>query len=144
MPPARLRVGVVGVGHLGQHHARIYDRMDEAELVGVSDRRVARAEEIAARPSVPVFADPRDLIGKTEDVANARLRFESGGVALLTASRASVKKMRKIRMFQRDAYISLDYDAKKAVVFKKRPGFEFGEADLAGIDTSLPPAELQA
>lgn len=270
---ARLRVGVVGVGHLGQHHARIYDQMDEAELVGVCDRRAARAEEIAARHSVPAFVEARDLLGKvdavsiatptehhfavakdfleagvatlvekplcktvaearelvaiaarrgtplqvghierfnpailamrpriedprfiscdrvspfsfrsadigvvldlmihdldivlhlarspvaavdalgipviarTEDLANARLRFESGGVALLTASRVSIKKMRKIRIFQRDGYISLDYDAKKALVYKRRPGFEFGEADLASIDPTLPPEALQA
>src|SRR5690349_6140939 len=71
MPPARLRVGVIGVGHLGQHHARLYDRMDDVELVGVSDKRSARADEIAARHSVPVFAEPRDLIGKVDAVSIA-------------------------------------------------------------------------
>lgn len=270
---ARLRVGVIGVGHLGQHHARILDELDETELAGVCDARRARAEEIAARHSVRVFSEPGDLIGKvdavsiatptehhfevarpfieagvpvlvekplcktveqaralvalaerrgvplqvghierfnpailairpriedprfiscdrvspfsfrsadigvvldlmihdldialhlarsrvdsvealgvpvigrTEDIANARLRFASGGIALLTASRVSIKKMRKIRIFQRQGYISLDYNEKKALVYKKRPGFEFGEADLASVDPALPPEALQA
>jgi predicted dehydrogenase len=272
MAGARLRVGVVGVGHLGQHHARIFDEMDEAELAGVCDVRRERAEEIAARHSVAAFTEPRDLIGRVdavsiatpterhfeiardfleagvpalvekplcktveearelvaiaarrgiplqvghierfnpaiiairervsdprfiscdrvspfsfrsadigvvldlmihdldialhlarapvvnvealgvpviaraEDVATARLRFRSGGVAVLTASRVSIKRMRKIRIFQRDCYISVDYDAKKALVYKKRPGFEFGEADLTAIDPALPPETLQ-
>ena len=52
------------------------------------------------------------------DIANARIRFEDGCVANVTASRVSMKRERKIRFFQSDAYISLDYDAKKAQVYR--------------------------
>ncbi len=52
------------------------------------------------------------------DIANARICFEDGCVANVTASRVSVKRERKIRFFQHDAYISLDYDAKKAQVYR--------------------------
>ena len=45
----RVRVGVVGVGALGQHHARIYAELEEAELVAVYDVRAERAREIAGR-----------------------------------------------------------------------------------------------
>ena len=52
------------------------------------------------------------------DIANARIRFDDGCVANVTASRVSMKRERKIRFFQSDAYISLDYDAKKAQVYR--------------------------
>ncbi len=49
------------------------------------------------------------VLSKGEDIANARLRFENGCVANITASRISQEKLRKIRVFQSDAYLSLDY-----------------------------------
>ena len=52
------------------------------------------------------------------DIVNARIRFDDGCVANVTASRVSMKRERKIRFFQSDAYISLDYDAKKAQVYR--------------------------
>jgi predicted dehydrogenase len=49
------------------------------------------------------------VLSKGEDIANARIRFENGCVANITASRISPEKTRKIRVFQKDAYLSLDY-----------------------------------
>lgn len=49
------------------------------------------------------------VVSDTIDIANARLEFENGAVANVTASRISQKKMRKMRMFQKDTYISLDF-----------------------------------
>ncbi|PYJ10296.1 MAG: oxidoreductase [Verrucomicrobia bacterium] len=49
------------------------------------------------------------VMGRGEDIANARLRFENGCVANITSSRISPEKMRKIRVFQENAYLSLDY-----------------------------------
>ncbi len=57
----RIKVGVVGVGHLGQAHARILGALPEAELVGVVDTNNARAEEVAARHRVRVFDHHLDL-----------------------------------------------------------------------------------
>ncbi len=54
-----------------------------------------------------------------EDIANVRIRFKNGTVADLTASRLTPDKQRKIRIFQEDAYISLDYQAQTAQIFKK-------------------------
>lgn len=237
-----LRVAVIGVGHLGEHHARLLAAMEHVDLVGVVDTKPGRAEEIAARYGTRAFrdaADVRSLVdavtvavpteshvdlalpfieqgsavlvekplaaslieadrlidaaarrgsvlaaGHTErfnpavtaalpglanprfievhrlgvfpersldidvifdlmihdldlllasvrsdvvsieavgvhvlsprtDIANARLRFASGCIANLTASRISRDRVRKIRFFQPDSYISIDYAAQE-------------------------------
>jgi predicted dehydrogenase len=61
---------------------------------------------------VPVLSDK-------EDIANARITFASGCVANVTASRVSAERMRKIRFFQSDAYISLDYVAQNAKIYRR-------------------------
>ena len=53
------------------------------------------------------------VLTRREDIANARLRFESGCVANVTVSRVSPEKMRKIRVFQEESYLSLDYQEQK-------------------------------
>lgn len=58
------------------------------------------------------------VVSDTLDIANARIEFENGAVANVTASRISQKKMRKMRMFQRDTYISLDFTNGVSEVFK--------------------------
>ena len=60
------------------------------------------------------------VISDTPDIANARIEFENGCVANLTASRISLKNMRKTRFFQRDAYISVDFLEKKCEVVKMK------------------------
>jgi len=59
------------------------------------------------------------VLSKTEDIANARIRFENGCVANLTASRVTPEPMRKIRVFQRSTYLSLDYMAKAGEIYAK-------------------------
>lgn len=65
-----------------------------------------------------VSASGVGVAGESVDIANARLDFANGVTANLTASRISLKNMRKIRLFQRDAYISLDMLEKKAEVVR--------------------------
>ncbi len=55
-----------------------------------------------------------------EDIANVRIKFKNGAVADITASRLTPDKQRKIRIFQKDAYISLDYESQKAKIFRKQ------------------------
>ena len=248
--PRRLRIAVVGVGYLGQHHARLLAAMEDVELVGVVDIRPERAREVAAaygtqaftesaavlgqvdavsvavptdvhvevampfldrgvaalveKPLAPTVADADRLIaaaerqglvlaaGHTErfnpaveaalplvsqprfvevhrlgvfpersldidvifdlmihdldlllasvgsevvsieavgvnvltprtDIANVRLRFASGCVANVTASRISRDRVRKARFFQRDAYVSIDCAAQEAEVYRLVP-----------------------
>ncbi|MCF8240516.1 MAG: Gfo/Idh/MocA family oxidoreductase [Melioribacteraceae bacterium] len=58
------------------------------------------------------------VVSETIDIANARIEFENGAVANVTASRISQKKMRKMRMFQRDTYISLDFITGTSEVYR--------------------------
>lgn len=241
-----IRVGVVGVGALGQHHARVYASLPETTLVGVADTLPGRAEQIAGPLGAQAFQDYTNLLGKVDavsiatptilhaeigerflkegvhvlvekpiahtleeadrliaaarangrvlqaghlerfnpavmqlreiahnprffeahrmglfsprsldidvildlmihdldiisllqpspvasvsavgiailsnriDIANARIQFEDGCVANVTASRVSTEKIRKLRLFQRQEYISLDYSRQDVSVF---------------------------
>ena len=62
------------------------------------------------------------VLSRGEDIANARLRFEDGCVANVTASRISPEKMRKIRVFQEDGYLSLDYQNQSGEIYRRGPG----------------------
>ena len=71
------------------------------------------------------------VISNSPDIANARIEFENGCVANLTASRISLKNMRKSRFFQRDAYISVDFLEKKVEVVKMKDAPETpGDFDM--------------
>lgn len=246
----KIRVGVVGVGHVGQHHARIYRELPGVELAGIADSDPAKLQEIRQLLDVPAFQDYRELFGRVDgisvavpthlhapiardclergidvlvekplaetlkeaeeltdlavrrgrilqvghverfngavralnqivkapgfiechrlspfpqrgtdvdvvldlmihdidiilslvkspvtqvnavgvpvltdrvDIANARLQFASGCVANVTASRVSVERVRKIRIFQQDTYISLDYASQEIALYRRLP-----------------------
>ena len=262
MPP--LRVAVLGVGHLGQHHARLLAGMAHVELVGVVDTHPGRAEAIAAkhgtraftdaagvralvdavtvavpteshlevampfieqgsavlvekplasslaeadrlidaaarrgsvlaaghterfnpavRAALPLVSDPRfvevhrlgvfpdrsldidvifdlmihdldlllaavpsevvsieavgvHVLSPRTDIANARLRFSSGCIANLTASRISRERVRKARFFQLDSYISIDFASQEVEMYRTvpldgRPTIQGGKLDV--------------
>lgn len=67
-----------------------------------------------------IHASGVSVISETPDIANARIEFQNGCVANLTASRISLKNMRKSRFFQKDAYISVDFLEKKSEVVKMK------------------------
>lgn len=247
-----VRVGVIGVGHLGYHHARLYSELKGCELVGICDTDPERGAQVAAEFEVSCFATPEELakagldavsvaaptsehrdiavqmlnggidvlvekpiastvaeaqeivqvaaqqgrmlqvghverfngavialmkafrnpkfiechrlspypsrgadvsvvhdlmihdleivlaldgsdiiavdsigvsvFSESEDIANTRLRFTSGCVANLTASRISMESMRKIRIFEDNAYVSTDYSEQQVIVYRKKPG----------------------
>ena len=79
-----------------------------------------------------VSASGVSVISNTPDIANARIEFENGCVANLTASRISLKKMRKTRFFQKDAYILVDFLEKKVEIVKMKEAPEKPE-DFAMI-----------
>ncbi len=62
------------------------------------------------------------VLSKSEDIANARLRFAGGCVANITSSRISPERMRKIRVFQEDAYLSLDYQTQSGEIYRRTDG----------------------
>ncbi len=70
-----------------------------------------------------ISANGVSVMSDTPDIANVRIEFDNGCVANLTSSRISMKKMRKMRLFQRDAYIGIDFLEKKTEVIKlQSPG----------------------
>jgi predicted dehydrogenase len=262
-----LRVGVVGVGHLGQHHARILSAMPGVQLVAVADARIEQAQVVASRCGTAALGDFRamldkvdavtiavptvlhrevagaflargiatlvekpmaptakeseklvrealgggamlqvghierfnpalraleelpirpkyisaerlstytfrstdigvvldlmihdidlllslisapvrsvaavgvSLFGEHEDIANARIEFEDGSVANLTASRASYTPTRKMRIWGAEGYASLDFAAKKATLVRPSEQLKRGKLDLDGVDLTQP------
>jgi predicted dehydrogenase len=117
---------------------------------------------IVRSPVVSVDAIGSSVFSKEIDIANARLRFANGCVANATASRVSLKTERKLRLFQDDAYMSLDLQQKILTVIRKAAGvgadgmpqvaidentYEQGdalrseiEAFLQSVDSGGPPA----
>lgn len=63
-----VKIGVVGIGHLGRHHARLLAEIGGAELVGISDVNEAAGNEMSEKYNVPFYKDYRDLAGKVEAV----------------------------------------------------------------------------
>lgn len=87
----------------------------------------------------PVFTDE-------EDIANARIQFENGCVANVTASRISLKSERRMRIFQPDSYITVDFQNKKLAIFRKGTGEMFpGVPNVSMEEKALEPVDaLQA
>ena len=75
------------------------------------------------------------VMTETPDIANVRIEFHNGCVANLTSSRISMKKMRKIRLFQKDSYIGIDFLNKKTEIIKLR---EPGDANVFAFDIETP------
>jgi predicted dehydrogenase len=76
---------------------------------------------LAQSPVKNVDAFGVNVIGDTEDICNARIFFENGCVANVTASRLALKTLRKVRLFSRQAYLSLDFLKKEGIVIKADP-----------------------
>ena len=79
---------------------------------------------------------------QTNDIANVRLEFATGCIANVTASRISVKEMRKIRIFQQDAYISIDYAKQDIEVYRKMDlGEQYDTAQIMYDDIAITQAD---
>lgn len=82
-------------------------------------------QTIVNSPITHIDAQGAPILSKSIDIANARITFESGCVANVTASRISFKTERKTRIFQPNSYISIDYHDKQFAVFQKGEGEMF-------------------
>jgi predicted dehydrogenase len=105
-----IRVGVVGVGALGQHHARIYAELPDVRLAGVFDKDEARAREVAARHGVRVFASLAELASEVDAVSVAVPTLDHHAVAeaLLNAGKdVLVEKPISSSLAEADALIGL-------------------------------------
>ncbi|NVK26493.1 MAG: Gfo/Idh/MocA family oxidoreductase [Flavobacteriia bacterium] len=84
-----------------------------------------------------ISASGAAVVSDTPDIANARIEFDNGCVANLTASRISMKTMRKTRMFQKDAYITVDYFEKTAEIVRMK-AFDESEENPYAMVLDLP------
>jgi predicted dehydrogenase len=91
-------------------------------------------QSVVRAPLVSVDAVGSSVFSDDIDIANARLRFASGCVANVTASRVSLKSERKLRLFQDDAYLSLDLQRKVLTVIRKDESRPAGELPQFAID----------
>lgn len=90
---------------------------------------------LAQRPVTGIAAAGIPLLTPRPDIANARIEFEGGGVANLTASRVSMERMRKIRFFQPSGYISLDLAAARGEFLRLRRGMTLEPGVPASVDS---------
>lgn len=92
--------------------------------------------ELCPGPIRRVDAVGGSILSPSEDIANARIEFESGCVVNVTASRVSFKSLRRTRIFSSDCFISLDYEKKYALLAQKSADLDMQNFDLAGIDAT--------
>lgn len=88
-------------------------------------------------PIKSISASGVAVITDTPDIANARIEFENGCTANLTASRMSIKKMRRARFFQKNAYITVDYQSKEANIIRLRDYAPEDDKDLMPLIMDL-------
>jgi predicted dehydrogenase len=82
-------------------------------------------QQLVRAPLARVDAVGVPVLSSRDDIVNARLHFESGCVVNVTASRVSLKSERKMRLFQRDAYVSIDFLAREATIARRGKGEMF-------------------
>jgi predicted dehydrogenase len=90
-----IRVGVIGVGNMGQHHARVLSLLKDVELVGVSDVNVDRGQDTASKHRVKFFDDYREMLTHIEAVCIAvptRLHYEVGMTCLKAGVNVLIEK----------------------------------------------------
>src|SRR5204863_307897 len=107
-----LRIGVVGVGHIGSNHARLYAEIPSAEFTAVYDVDPFRSRTIGGK----FGAIPAKSLDEFIEMVDASC------VANVTSSRISPERLRKIRIFQEDAYLSLDYQNQSGEIYRRIGG----------------------
>jgi predicted dehydrogenase len=123
---------ILQVGHLERFNAAVLALDDVIDRpLFIESHRIAPFSErgtdidliqlLVGRPLAAIDAVGVPVLSGRDDIANARLRFEGGCVANVTASRVSFKSERRMRLFQRDAYVSIDFVAGNATIARRDP-----------------------
>ncbi len=110
------RPGFIECHRLGPYDPRVRDVGAVLDLM-IHDIDIIL--QIVKSPLTSIEATGVPIISRREDIANARLKFESGCIANLTVSRVTPTKLRKIRIFQPDTYISLDYQKQSMEIYHR-------------------------
>jgi predicted dehydrogenase len=114
--PALKRPRFIEAHRIGPYPARATDVSVVLDLM-IHDLDIVA--ELAGTDVERVEAVGVPVLSKTEDIANARLRLAGGCVVNLTASRVSLERLRKVRLFQSDAYVSLDFGENKITLVRR-------------------------
>lgn len=95
-------------------------------------------QSVVRSPITKIDASGAQVLSQDIDIANARLQFANGCVANITASRTSLKTERRMRIFQQDAYIAVDFGDKKLTVYRKSDKEMFpGVPEIASQETAF-------
>ncbi len=114
--PVIERPRFIEVHRIGPYPARATDVSVVLDLM-IHDLDIVAALAGAEVDRVEAVGVP--VLSTTVDIANARVRFENGCILNLTASRVSLEKIRKLRLFQSDAYVSIDFGASKITIVRR-------------------------
>ena len=114
--PALSRPRFIEAHRIGPYPARATDVSVVLDLM-IHDLDIVA--ELAGHEVASVDAVGVSVLSRTEDIANARLRLVNGCVVNLTASRVSLERLRKVRLFQSDAYVSIDLGENKITIVRR-------------------------
>jgi predicted dehydrogenase len=114
--PALTRPRFIEAHRIGPYPARATDVSVVLDLM-IHDLDIVA--ELAGHEVASVDAVGVSVLSQTEDIANARLRLKNGCVVNLTASRVSIERLRKVRLFQSDAYVSIDLGENKITIVRR-------------------------
>ncbi|MFT7464589.1 MAG: putative dehydrogenase [Pseudohongiellaceae bacterium] len=103
-----------------------YRTLDVSVVMDLMIHDIDIVLQLAGSPLVSVDAVGSRVLGEQVDIANARLTFENGCVANVTASRVSFEAMRKTRVFADDTFLTMDFGTRTAFVASKAEGFDLG------------------
>lgn len=110
MTTDRIKVGVIGVGYLGRHHARLYAELPGAQLIGVADVDPARAAEVAAAAGTTAYTQYRDLLGLVDAVSvvvPTSLHAEVAGECLAAGLDVLLEKPMTVTLDEADRLVAL-------------------------------------
>ncbi|MFH0948367.1 MAG: Gfo/Idh/MocA family oxidoreductase [Elusimicrobiota bacterium] len=150
---------ILQIGHIERFNTAVIEaqkyikspKFIEAQRLGPYDPRVAHIGVImdlmihdidiiltlVASKIIQMDVIGAKVLSKNEDIANVRLKFENGCVANISASRVSIDKFRKIRIFQDDTYISLDYAGQSLKIYRKKSDIVSSMSDIEIIKPKL-------
>ena len=115
-----------------------YRALDTSVVMDLMIHDIDIVLELAGSPLARVDAVGSHVLGRHIDIANARLTFENGCVANITASRVSFEPLRRTKVFGDDAFLSLDFSTRRAFVVRMAPGFDKGSLSPEAA-TRFPP-----